>query len=130
MILHFSHIGLTDGRTFTLFALVVVPVSGGPALATGTVAATVLRRPAQAKKMPRGAPGDVSKPPRAAQGTPRAQPAAGSSRAPAAAGLTWRPAHAAARPPPASCHGVRILGPPAVMAIVNSKWAASEPSWE
>ena len=29
-----------------------------------------------------------------------------------------------------SCHGVRILGPCAVMAIVNSKWAASEPSWE
>ena len=29
-----------------------------------------------------------------------------------------------------SCHGVRIRGPSAVMAIVNSKWAASEPSWE
>jgi len=29
-----------------------------------------------------------------------------------------------------SCHGVRILGPSAVTAIVNSKWAASEPSWE
>jgi hypothetical protein len=42
MILHFSHIGLTDGRTFTslrsrneVFSLAPVP-----ALATGTVAAT------------------------------------------------------------------------------------------
>jgi hypothetical protein len=29
-----------------------------------------------------------------------------------------------------SCHGVRIRGPSRVMAIVNSKWAASEPSCE
>ena len=29
-----------------------------------------------------------------------------------------------------SCQGVRIRGPSPVMAIVNSKWAASEPSWE
>jgi hypothetical protein len=29
-----------------------------------------------------------------------------------------------------SCHGVRIRGPSAVTATVNSKWAASEPSWE
>jgi hypothetical protein len=28
------------------------------------------------------------------------------------------------------CHGVRIRGPPAVIAIVNSKWAASDPSCE
>jgi len=32
--------------------------------------------------------------------------------------------------PFSTCHGVRIRGPSAVMAIVNSKWAASEPSWE
>ena len=38
--------------------------------------------------------------------------------------------YAAARPPFASCHGVKIRGPPAVIAIVNSKWAASDPSWE
>jgi len=37
---------------------------------------------------------------------------------------------AAARPPLASCQGVRIRGPSAVTAIVNSKCAASEPSWE
>jgi len=35
--------------------------------------------------------------------------------------LPNRPAQAAARPPPASCHGVRILGPCTVMATVNSK---------
>ena len=29
-----------------------------------------------------------------------------------------------------SCQGVRIRGPSAVTATVNSKWAASEPSWE
>src|ERR1700722_17132847 len=39
-------------------------------------------------------------------------------------------AQAAARPLPASCHGVSTRGPSAVIAIVNSKWAASDPSWE
>src|ERR1700741_2054730 len=29
-----------------------------------------------------------------------------------------------------SCQGVRMRGPSAVTAIVNSKWAAREPSWE
>jgi hypothetical protein len=29
-----------------------------------------------------------------------------------------------------SCQGVRMRGPSAVIAIVNSKWAATEPSWE
>jgi hypothetical protein len=46
MILHFSHMGLTEGRTFTLaFALVVrfPGYSFGTALATGTVAATASR---------------------------------------------------------------------------------------
>ena len=38
--------------------------------------------------------------------------------------------YAAARPPLASCQGVRIRGPAAVTAIVNSKWADSDPSWE
>src|SRR5207302_10504869 len=46
------------------------------------------------------------------------------------AGLLWPVvAYPAARPPPASCQGVRTLGPSAVMATVNSKWADSEPSW-
>ena len=39
-------------------------------------------------------------------------------------------AYAAARPPLASCQGVKIRGPLAVIATVNSKWAASDPSWE
>ena len=40
-------------------------------------------------------------------------------------------AYAAARPPLApSCQGVRMRGPAAVTAIVNSKCAASDPSWE
>jgi hypothetical protein len=29
-----------------------------------------------------------------------------------------------------SCQGVRIRGPSAVTAMVNSKWAVVEPSWE
>ncbi len=29
-----------------------------------------------------------------------------------------------------SCQGVRIRGPSAVTAIVNSKWAVTDPSWE
>ena len=41
------------------------------------------------------------------------------------------PPHAAlVRPYSSSCQGVRIRGPSAVTAIVNSKWAAREPSWE
>ena len=40
------------------------------------------------------------------------------------------PIQAAVGPLPASCQGVRIRGPSAVIAIVNSKCAASEPSWE
>src|SRR6476660_8594093 len=31
---------------------------------------------------------------------------------------------------PSACHGVRTRGPSASMAMVNSKWAASEPSCE
>src|SRR5215217_7054825 len=45
----------------------------------------------------------------------------------------FRPGQAAcstSRSASSSCHGVRIRGPAAVIAIVNSKWAASEPSWE
>lgn len=41
-----------------------------------------------------------------------------------------RAAYAAARPPEASCQGVRIRGPAAVIATVNSKWAARDPSSE
>src|SRR3954469_16556241 len=32
--------------------------------------------------------------------------------------------------PSSTCQGVSTRGPSAVMAMVNSKWAASEPSWE
>jgi hypothetical protein len=38
--------------------------------------------------------------------------------------------YATARPAPASCHGVSTRGPSAVTAMVNSKCAASDPSWE
>src|SRR5690349_6638306 len=65
MILHFSHIGLTDGRTFTLirsqrfadrFHWIL-----GPALATAAVAATApKRRHAATNGRAAGAPGDVS----------------------------------------------------------------------
>jgi len=50
MILHFSHIGLTEGRTFTLVSLFSSKYSwysSSPALATGTVAATTLGTAAQ-----------------------------------------------------------------------------------
>jgi hypothetical protein len=54
MILHFSHMGLTEGRTFKLISLstrVISSDSFGPALATGTVAATALRSGAQRKQV-------------------------------------------------------------------------------
>jgi hypothetical protein len=51
MILHFSHIGLTDGRTFTLVRFQISTDDLGwilgSALATGTVAATAPKRHAQ-----------------------------------------------------------------------------------
>ena len=85
MILHFSHIGLTDGRTFT----------------------ETFRRDAQKEglRTRRGARDATSK---------------SSSRSVYAAVLACTSA----------CHGVRTFGPSAVTATVNSKWAASEPSWE
>jgi hypothetical protein len=51
MILHFSHIGLTEGRTFTLASLFSYELQWflSPALETGTVAATALRSAAQHK---------------------------------------------------------------------------------
>src|SRR6185437_7988880 len=66
MILHFSHIGLTDGRTFTLIrsqnSRTKFPWILGPALATAAVAATApKRRHAASNGRAAGAPGDVSK---------------------------------------------------------------------
>jgi hypothetical protein len=46
MILHFSHIGLTDGRTF----MVPFGWSGDSALAAGTAAATGSRKMLSARK--------------------------------------------------------------------------------
>jgi hypothetical protein len=103
MILHFSHIGLTDGRTF------MIPFGFGPdeaALETRAVAATTSRTEC------------TLTPSRARARQRRIANAYGRMTGQAAA---WACA---------SCHGVRTRGPAAVTAIVNSKWAASEPSWE
>jgi hypothetical protein len=54
MILHFSHIGLTDGRTFTLIRsqkLKIFLWILGPALATAAVAATAPKRHTQHRKI-------------------------------------------------------------------------------
>jgi hypothetical protein len=79
MILHFSHIGLTDGRTF--------------------MSPFVRREEARAGRMD--------------------NPAAGAT-------TECSERHQAV----VSCQGVSTRGPLAVMAIVNSKCAASEPSEE
>jgi hypothetical protein len=133
MILHFSHIGLTDGRTFTLASLSSWEhLSGtfGGALETGAVAATSSRstrntlvvlqahRGMVAGALKRLRPA-IPGPPEATSGPLRRQTEA-----------SRPPDQAAARPPEASCQGVRIRGPSAVTAIVNSKCAAREPSWE
>jgi len=55
-ILHFSHIGLTDGRTFTLVRshqVISRMFLATPALATGTVAATAPRSATQRESMRR-----------------------------------------------------------------------------
>jgi hypothetical protein len=56
MILHFSHIGLTDGRTFTLVRshqVISRMFLAASALATGTVAATAPRSATQRERMRR-----------------------------------------------------------------------------
>ena len=120
MILHFSHIGLTDGRTFTLIhsrlrrtfrfgssARLWRPVRSP--LPRRRSARSVTRSRCEAQRgMVAGVLGRSSD----------------ARRSPASA------AQAAARPAPTSCHGVSTRGPSAVIAIVNSKCAASEPSWE
>src|SRR5262249_1007097 len=140
MILHFSHIGLTEGRTFTLVSLFlsgICSVPTAPALATGAVAATVLGSAVAARKIAltahRGMLAGANSP----------GPVLGDARNSTHEGLQKgrycritcgrdgkyvRGAQAAAaRPLPASCQGVRIRGPSAVTATVNSKWAASDP---
>jgi hypothetical protein len=87
MILHFSHIGLTDGRTF--MGAFRKEIEGGARRLTPRKA-----RPTMVAATPEGI---------------------------SALGLAAQAA---------SCQGVRTRGPSAVTAIVNSKWAASEPSWE
>src|SRR5437588_12266584 len=99
MTLHFSHIGLTEGLTFTLASLSWAGFNGPR---------RELWRPL---KPPLPEP-DV----RAAQrGVPRRRQVmlAGVARWPAG-----KSNYAAARPPDASCQGVRILGPSAVTATV------------
>src|SRR4051812_49935014 len=87
MTLHFSHIGLTDGRTF------MKPFGGTSRKEGRERAGALAARPARlANDSVR--PGD----------------------------------YAALAARLATCQGVRIFGPSAVMATVNSKWAASEPS--
>src|SRR3954447_14715027 len=97
MILHFSHIGLTDGRTF------MIPFG----LDSGEWLWLPVRPP-----LPNSRNDACSKKDALLSATTH-----GSS--PQAAACLAR-----------SCQGVRIRGPSAVIAMVNSKWAAREPSWE
>src|SRR5881227_2697760 len=95
MILHFSHIGLTDGRTF------MEPFGGESVKERAACAQAHASRATQQDST-------VLRRPRGSGGVRYAAE-------------TWRPA---------SCQGVRIRGPSAVTATVNSKCAASEPSCE
>src|SRR5437763_5946117 len=107
MTLHFSHIGFTEGRTFTF------------ALSYGCLQISQRRRLWRPFRSPL---------PRRGMAQSARRPYGRTTAI--LAGLLWPVvAYAAARPPPASCQGVRTLGPSAVMATVNSKWADSEPSW-
>ena len=110
MILHFSHMGLTDGRTF-MFPFGCS--SSALALAAVAAAATPARTLAQPE-----APGSSA----------TKHPSKGDVSVSAPTGARWAAAQAAARLA-SRCQGVRILGPCASTATVNSKWAANEPSW-
>src|SRR6478735_2222446 len=104
MILHFSHIGLTDGRTFNGSLSDLVPATG---------LWLPLRLP-----LPRRGVGARGR------NSPLSATSDGSSEA-----RVVRGAQAAAALARCSCHGVSTLGPSAVIATVNSKCAASDPSW-
>ena len=121
MTLHFSHIGLTDARTFMNLALLSKEVAlgsqesdrrdrtRGPGDAAYRSAATPDRLMLAAAESPSARHQTLT--------GLRGQPAANPDAVLAASGQSFK------------CQGVRIRGPSAVTAIVNSKWAASEPSW-
>lgn len=112
MILHFSHIGFTDGRTFMIpFKRCLGPV---PALAAAEAAAAATRM-ARTQGHADARTVDDSK------GALSAALRFGGEPGGRARGQT------AFSP---SCQGVRTRGPSAVTAIVNSKCAAREPSCE
>src|SRR4051812_7437447 len=111
MILHFSHIGLTDGRTF------MGPFDWSP---------TPRLWPPLWRPLPRR--GTLLAARNTPRGAHRGMIAAAHGSAGARYGPGWR-FQAAARLPSA-CQGVRTRGPSAAIATVNSKWAAREPSWE
>ena len=108
MILHFSHMGLTDGRTFTVASL-----------------SYLIYQFLRCRSGDRFGPRYRTQERHAAQNFRASGATCDGSR-----GAVIHRLYATARPLPTSCHGVRIRAPEAVMAIVNSKWAASEPSWE
>ncbi|MEA2251695.1 MAG: hypothetical protein QOG70_1937 [Solirubrobacteraceae bacterium] len=115
MILHFSHIGLTDGRTFMIPFGSVTSEAGsgrrdGCRYRSRTSAHAHQQRVAPTFYDSKGL------------GTACVRSVRYRSASPAPPG--------ASSSPPSSCHGVRMRGPSAVIATVNSKWAASEPSWE
>src|SRR5450755_3722641 len=100
MILHFSHMGLTEGRTFTaeIRSLLGVIWTGFPSAR--------LWRPVRSPLRHRGAARSTKLHALQAQRG-------------ILAGRIFHELHAAARPLPDSCQGVRIRGPSAVTAIVN-----------
>src|SRR5436305_6660245 len=107
MTLHFSHIGLTDGRTF------MGPFDWNPA----TWLWPPLRQP-------------LPRPDRCLQQEIALERAHRGMIASAKVPTGAVPAGQAAARLPSTCQGVRTRGPSASIATVNSKWAASEPSWE
>jgi hypothetical protein len=120
MILHFSHIGLTEGRTFMFPFGWLYREEAQAGLSAAAAIVSVSRTHAKAERAPdatnqHSKGGAVRSPdPGVSDDAVRGAP---------------RGSQAAARALD-SCQGVRIRGASAVTATVNSKCAASEPSCE
>src|SRR5487761_2032701 len=119
MILHFSHIGLTDGLTFMIPFRRWVPAARlwlplRPPLPSRGHASAQANGGSRTGRTPDGSNSEESATGPRAKGAGTAQPAV----------ATGSPGAPTGRASGARCQGVRTRGPSAVAATVNSKWAA------
>src|SRR5471030_629584 len=119
MILHFSHIGLTDGLTFMIPFRRWVPAARlwlplRPPLPSRGHASAQAKGGSRTGRTPDGSNSEE----------PESGPLIRGAGGPQPAVATRSPSAPAGRDSGARCQGVRTRGPSDVAATVNSKWAA------